>query len=100
MLTSILTMALAQKPASDPGWPVGWGFASHGGFPALPAAWQSYSLQESTVGFFLGNASGMDSAAEEKAEVRLGVVGIGWQLNNIPSHYSHLEKFAPRALLL
>jgi hypothetical protein len=93
MLTSILTMALAQKPASDPGWPVGWGFASHGGFPALPAAWQSYSLQESTVGFFLGNASGMDSAAEEKAEVRLGVVGIGWQLNNIPSHHSNLETF-------
>jgi len=24
---------------------------------------------------------------------QLGYVGIGWQLNNIPSHYSHLEKY-------
>ena len=35
----------------------------------------------------------MDSAAEVRAEVRLGIVGIGWQINNIPSHHSNLEVF-------
>ncbi len=82
-----------MKPAAAPGWPVGWGFASHGGFPPLPVAWQTYSLERSTVGFFLGNASGMDSAAELRAEVRFGVVGVGWQVNNIPSNHSNLETF-------
>ena len=42
--------------------------------------------------YFVGNASGMDSEAELQGEIKLGYVGIGWQLNNIPSHYSHLEK--------
>lgn len=35
----------------------------------------------------------MDNAAELMAEVRLGYVGIGWQINNIPSHFSHLETY-------
>jgi hypothetical protein len=35
----------------------------------------------------------MDSAGELQGEIKLGYMGIGWQLNNIPSHYSHLEKY-------
>lgn len=50
-------------------------------------------LEDSLGTYFVGNASGMDSPSELAKEVELGYVGIGWQLNNIPSHYSHLEKF-------
>lgn len=35
----------------------------------------------------------MDSQHELDGELKLGYVGIGWQLNNIPSHYSHLETY-------
>ena len=89
----ILALLCAGAATADPGWPVGWGFEAHGGFPPLPPAWQTYSLQKSTVGFFLGNATGMDSAEEVRAEVRLGIVGVGWQINNIPSYHSNLEVF-------
>ena len=73
----------------------GWGFARQGGFPAMPPAWRgqqaSGRLAESFGAYFVGNASGMDSPAELAREARLGYVGVGWQLNNIPSHDSHLE---------
>lgn len=42
---------------------------------------------------FIGNASGMDNPTELASEARLGYVGIGWQLNNIPSNHSHLEVY-------
>ena len=71
-------------------WP-GWGFISHGGFPPIP--WASWQLNQSTTAYFLGNQSGMDNSSELAKEVSLGYVGIGWQLNNIPSNYSHLERF-------
>ena len=93
LVVVLLSGMVVADPGSSAGWPVGWGFVSHGGFPVLPKAWQTYGLQDSTVGFFLGNASGMDSEDELKAEVRLGIVGIGWQLNNIPSNHSNLETF-------
>eukprot|EP01046_Picozoa_sp_COSAG06_P004024 COSAG06_NODE_163_length_21566_cov_9.641070_18_plen_382_part_00 len=96
LLRSHSCAAVAPKPpAADPspGWPVGWGFASRGGFPPLPPSWRSFSLQRATVGYFMGNASGMDSTAELQAEAKLGIVGIGWQLNNIPSHHSNLEEY-------
>lgn len=35
----------------------------------------------------------MDNPAELMLEAKLGYVGIGWQLNNVPSHYSHLERY-------
>jgi hypothetical protein len=35
----------------------------------------------------------MDSDEELAAEVRLGIVGIGWQLNNVPSNHSDVEKY-------
>jgi hypothetical protein len=72
----------------------GWGFTKKGGFPPTPWRHNHASQTEGLFGaYFVGNASGMDSPAELAKEVKLGYVGIGWQLNNIPSHYSHLEKF-------
>jgi len=60
----------------------------------MPAPWQNrYQMNQSAVGYFLGNASGMNSPDEVAAEARMGVVGLGWQLSNIPSHYSNLEWF-------
>ena len=93
----LLLVLLPVLAAADPGWPVGWGFAKGGGFPPLPAGWAAAgyggTLRDASVGFFLGNATGLDSPAELRAEVRFGVVGIGWQINNVPSHHSHLESF-------
>ena len=64
--------ALDLDPAiSDPPWP-------GGGFPPLP--WATWDLQASTAGFFLGNTSGPNSAAETEREASLGIVGLGWQL--------------------
>ena len=64
--------ALDLDPAiSDPPWP-------GGGFPPLP--WATWDLQASTAGFFLGNTSGPNSAAETGREASLGIVGLGWQL--------------------
>lgn len=74
-------------------WAVGWGFNSHGGFPPLPASWQNYRMKSASVGYFLGNASGMESRAELAAEDRFGIAGLGWQLSNIPSHHSHVEQY-------
>lgn len=64
----------------------------YGGFPKNP--WQhTWAVNTSTTAYFVGNASGMDSQHELDGELKLGYVGIGWQLNNIPSHYSHLETY-------
>lgn len=94
-MVAAAAVVTAHASKDRPGWNVGWAFVSHGGFPALPAGWpqRSYRLNSSLVGYFLGNASGMNSAEEVRAEDRLGVVGIGWQINNIPSHHTHLEQF-------
>jgi len=64
-------------------------------FPALPCppALPSCDADRSAAQYFVGNASGMDSPRELGKEIQLGYVGIGWQLDNIPSHYSHLEKY-------
>eukprot|EP00041_Stephanoeca_diplocostata_P004427 m.45041 g.45041 ORF g.45041 m.45041 type:complete len:378 (-) comp15108_c0_seq6:120-1253(-) len=93
MVTMIVLIlaALVHVVDSEPGWHVGWGFESHGGFPSNP--WASYQMNQSTTAYFVGNASGMDNKAELTAEVHLGYVGIGWQINNIPSNYSHLETY-------
>ena len=68
----------------------GWAFQKHGGRPPLPFS-PSGAIRDVSVAYFLGNASGFDSAAEALAESRLGLVGIGWQINNVPSHDMHLE---------
>jgi len=89
LLLLLLLVATAALPCHTMNWRPGWGFGAHGGFPANP--WHSWRMNQSTVAYFVGNASGMDSEAELGLEARLGYVGIGWQLNNIPSHHSHLE---------
>jgi len=89
---ALVVLPLGQSPAAAAVWNVGWGFNKHGGFPALPPSWQS-TTGLTMAGYFLGNASGLDNPAELEAENRFSVIGIGWQLDNIPSHYSHLEQF-------
>ena len=72
-------------------WVVGWGFDKFGGFVKNP--WASWQMNRSTTAYFVGNASGMDSKQEMMEEVKLGYIGVGWQLNNLPSKFQHLEAF-------
>eukprot|EP01047_Picozoa_sp_COSAG01_P029774 COSAG01_NODE_2054_length_8538_cov_4.853656_3_plen_383_part_00 len=54
---------------------------------ALPPALRSYQMNRSTIAYFIGNASGTNSAAEIQAEARFGYMGVGWQLDGIPRHW-------------
>ena len=56
--------------------------------PPLPKRMQSYQMNLSTVTYFIGNASGMDSPAELEAEARFGNVGVGWQIDGIPKQWA------------
>ena len=60
-----------------------WGFAAAGGVPPQPLKLQSYLLNRSVVGYFVANNTGLASPLELAAEVKLGVVGIGWNLNHL-----------------
>ena len=40
----------------------------------------TYRMNASTAAYFLGNDTGLNSRAENIAEARFGIVGIGWQL--------------------
>ena len=44
---------------------------------------QSYLLNRSVVGYFVANNTGLASPSELAAEVKLGIVGIGWNLNHL-----------------
>jgi hypothetical protein len=90
LLAACATAADLVPPVELP-TSVGWGFVKHGGFPANP--WASYQMNLSTTAYFVGNASGMDDPSELHKETQLGYVGIGWQLNNKPSNFTHLESF-------
>eukprot|EP00966_Prymnesium_polylepis_P214584 4969222-Prymnesium_polylepis.1 len=68
----------------------GWALRAHGGRPPLPFA-PSGRLRDVSVAYFLGSAEGFDSAREVAAEARLGIVGVGWQLDSVRSNHSHLE---------
>lgn len=48
-------------------------------------------MNRSTVGYFLGKATGLDDHKELDAGTMLGYYGIGWELANIPFNYTHLE---------
>ena len=87
-------LAPARPPACYPGdeemccWAgccPGWGWRSHGGLPELPWA-SDWSVNGSIAAYFVGNASGYNSAQETAAGARLGIYGIGWELDNIPAH--------------
>lgn len=43
----LLRAVSASHMAGEPGWRVGWGFESHGGFPANP--WHSWAMNKSTA---------------------------------------------------
>ena len=76
-------LAINTKLASSQ-WHAGWGFQSHRGLPAMPSRMQSrYLINQSIVGYFVANNSGLASVAELVAESKLGVVGIGWNLNHL-----------------
>ena len=89
----------AYAATGEPGWHVGWvsfcpdpsrstlthlcdhkGFEKAGGFPAMPKSMQTYDMQLSTGAYFVGNDTGLNNAAENQAEAKLGVAGLGWQL--------------------
>ena len=89
---------LTRPPACYPGdtaccWPgvcPGWQWRSHGGLPLLP--WPTdWSVNGSIASFFVGNASGFNSEKETAAGGKLGIYGIGWELENIPTHNTNLE---------
>lgn len=67
-------LVLAAVPVCE-AWPYGRTI------PPLPAAWHSTVAADMTTAYFVGNATGLDSAAELAAEARWGIIGIGWQLN-------------------
>ena len=48
-------------------------------------------MNMSTVDYFVGMATGLDDRKELDAGRMLGYYGIGWELDNIPSNYTHLE---------
>ena len=56
--------------------------------PPLPKHMQSYQMNRSTVAYFIGNASGMDSSVELRSETRFGSVGVGWQIDGIPKKWA------------
>lgn len=91
--------APAPPPPTPPGvtagWGAGWGFKTHGGTPAMPAKFQSrYLLNQSVVGYFVANNTGLANDAELAAEARLGIMGIGWNLNHLAtSKHGGLESY-------
>jgi hypothetical protein len=75
----------AGLPASVPGL----------GYPSMDLldGYPTWSLNRSTVAYFLGNDTGLNNAEEMAAEARFGVVGLRWQLSMRDSNWSHLERW-------
>jgi len=78
----------------------GWGFKKHAGaggglgYPPIPLdGYPTYAMAASTSAYFLGNDTGVNSAAENAAEAKFGIVGLGWQLSMRHADWHHLEKF-------
>eukprot|EP01043_Picozoa_sp_COSAG02_P022426 COSAG02_NODE_1166_length_14154_cov_19.442191_4_plen_209_part_00 len=98
--TATDTQGRGKPPPSF--WHAGWGFISHGGFPALPVSWNTSSgkLSDSVVSYFLGNSTGMNSPTELAAQAQFGIVGIGWQLNQAaePGRLQQYELETAKAL--
>lgn len=90
--TLLVLLHYQLQPAS--GWRAGDGWP---GIPApsfnraLPTSMQSWVMNESTLVFFVGNATAADSPQEIAAEGRFATVGIGWQLQQVQRNFTHLE---------
>ena len=79
-----------EKDCCCPGCCPGWGWRAHGGL--LPLPWPTdWSVNGSIASYFVGNASGYNSEQETAAGSELGVYGIGWELDNIPTHNTDIE---------
>jgi len=89
------TGCIRKVPTPTTGWRAGWGFTAHGGLPPMPPNFQSrYLMNQSVVGYFVANNSGLASPVELSAEAKLGIMGIGWNLNHIStSKQGGLEKY-------
>ena len=77
----------------------GWAFAAHAsrgglGYPPIPLeGYPTYNMAASTSAYFLGNDTGVNSAAENLAEAKFRIVGLGWQLSMRDADWHHLENF-------
>eukprot|EP00729_Bicosta_minor_P015387 gene15387-4559_t len=80
-------VAVAVAVAGGP-WNAGWGFAPHHGVPPMQPFLQSYHLNKSVAGYFVANNTGLANPAEVVAENKLGIVGIGWNLNHLHTSVS------------
>ena len=88
MLATIMLSAMASAAApsaitataSSRPWTAGWGFAATGGIPPQPPHMRSYAINRTVLATFVANNTGLANGAELAAEVKSGVVGIGWNL--------------------
>lgn len=83
-LALLLLCTFESSLASGRGpWSAGWGFAETGGIPLQPPGLQSYMLNRSVMGLFVANNTGLASPKELAAELTLGTIGIGWNLDHL-----------------
>ena len=93
----------ARGPRAGPFDYPGSSFASFGagrngglGYPPIPLdGYPTFQMNRSTSAYFLGNDTGLNSHAENVAEARFGIVGLGWQLamRNAQTPWAHLERW-------
>merc|ERR1712232_1110150 len=69
----------------------------YGWFPGtngnLPRPKKTYLMNLSTAMWFVGNDTGMNNMIELTAEAQYGAMGIGWELNNKLSNFSHQDEW-------
>ena len=83
-LALLLLCTFESSLASGRGpWSAGWGFTETGGIPLQPPGLQSYMLNRSVMGLFVANNTGLASPKELAAELTLGTIGIGWNLDHL-----------------
>ena len=79
MASAAAPSAITATASSRP-WTAGWGFAATGGIPPQPPHMRSYAINRTVLATFVANNTGLANGAELAAEVKSGVVGIGWNL--------------------
>lgn len=89
MLCSLLLLPAAALAWGGGGWPDTMSAAHN---VALPPSMRSYITNRSVVAYFVGNDSAANSPAENAAESRFGIAGVGWQLGAISSNFTNLEQ--------
>ena len=91
-LWAVLMCAVAPAAFVHAQWEAGWGFAAHHGLP--PMRCKRYQINQSLVAYFVANNTGLANPAEIAAEIKAGVLGIGWNLNHLAtSKAGGLEQF-------